>query len=138
MSILDQLQSLAGGTTSGVGQEQQSSVSRALISAVSEHPGGVGGILNQFRQNGLGEHVDAWTNSQPGQPTPPLSAQQVVQGAGPGLLGDISQRTGLPPQVVTGALTTVLPLVMQHFTPNGQVPQGGELGGLAQGLLSRL
>jgi uncharacterized protein YidB (DUF937 family) len=150
MGFLDQLQSFAtselggAGGAASVAPEQQSSVSRALVSAISEHPGGVGGLLDQFRQNGMSQHVDSWVNSEPGQPAgspqgpQPLSPQQVEQGAGSGLLGNIAQRTGLPPAVVTMALTTVLPIVMQHMTPGGQVPEQGQQGGLAQELLSKL
>jgi uncharacterized protein YidB (DUF937 family) len=152
MGILDQLQSFAsgelGGGANAVAPEQQASVSRALVSALSEHPGGVGGVLDQFRQNGMGQHVDSWVNSQPansepGQPAPTgqapqaLTQQQVEQGAGSSLLGNIAQRTGLPQPVITMALTTVLPLVMQHMTPGGQVPEQSQQGGLAQQLLSR-
>ena len=60
------------------------------------------------------------------------------QGAGPGLLAKVSERSGLPQGVVTAAMTTLLPMVMQHMTPGGQVPAQGEMGGLASGLLSRL
>ena len=143
MGIFDQLESLAGGAAQqGGGQVpagQQASVSQALLSSLSEHPGGVGGLLNSFRQNGMGSHVDSWVNSNPGQAAPQqLSSQQVEQGVPSSLLGSVAERTGLPPQVVSTALATVLPILMQHLTPNGQVPEQGQLGGLAQGLLSKL
>ncbi|HEY0786287.1 MAG TPA: YidB family protein [Acidobacteriaceae bacterium] len=146
MGILDSIESLAGGAgqqggeqAGAVPQEQQSSVSRALLTEIQGHPGGVGGMLDQFRQNGMGSHVDSWVNSAPGQGVPQqLSPQQVEQGTGSSMLGSIAQRTGLPPQAVTMALTTVLPLIMQHMTPNGQIPGQGEVGGMAQGLLSKL
>ena len=65
MGILDQIESLAGSAMQGGGAqnaaapEQQSSVAKALLSSLGEHPGGVGGLLDQFRQNGLGGHVDS-------------------------------------------------------------------------------
>ena len=59
------------------------------------------------------------------------------QGVPAGLLQRIGERTGLPPQVVTTALTTALPLVMQHLTPGGQVPMQAQGTGLAQELMSK-
>ena len=145
MGILESLQSLAGGgaTQNSEGQapaEHQASVSQALLASLGEHPGGVGGLLNSFRQNGMGSHVDSWVNSEPGQGAQPqqLNQQQVEQGVPSSLLGSLSQRTGLPPQAVSMALATVLPMLMQHMTPNGQVPEQNQLGGLTSGLLSRL
>ena len=142
MGLLDQFESLAGSALqhgdNAVPAEQQSSVSKAFVSSLAEHPGGVGGLLDSFRQNGMGGHVDSWVNSEPGQGQPrQLSEQQVQQGVPSSLLGAIAQRTGLPQGVVTTALATALPIIMQHLTPNGQVPQQSQLGGLAQGLLSR-
>ncbi len=141
MGILDQIESAVGGSANNGGEQQgqQAQVGGALMSAISEHPGGVGGLLDHFRQNGLGSHADSWVNTEPGQGTPqPLNQQQVEQGVPSGILNSISQRTGLPPQAVSGALATMLPLVMQHFTAGGRIPAPEETGGLAQGLMSKL
>ena len=147
MGLLDEVESLAGGALQhgegvpegGVPVAQQSSVSQALLSSLGQHPGGVGGLLDSFRQNGMGSHVDSWVNSEPGQGAPQqLNQQQVQQGVPSSLLGSIAERTGLSQGVVTAALATALPMLMQHMTPGGQVPEQGQLGGMAQGLLSKL
>jgi len=39
--------------------------------------------------------------------------------------------------MVTMAMTTLLPMVLTHFAPNGQVAEHGQFGGMAQQLLSR-
>ena len=144
MGILDSLESLAGGASNeaAAGQvpaEHQQAVSQAFMSSIAEHPGGIGGLLHSFRQNGMGSHVDSWVNNNPGQGAAPqqLNQQQVEQGVPSGLLSNIAQRSGLPPQAVSMALATILPMLMQHMTPNGQVPEQSQIGGLAQGLLSR-
>jgi uncharacterized protein YidB (DUF937 family) len=136
MGLLDQVQSMMGG--SGVSAEQHATVTKELVGAIGDHPGGVGGLLDQLRQCGLGSHVDQVVHSEPGTQAPALSPEQVQNNVPSGLLGQISARTGLPPQVVTMALTTALPLVLQHMTPGGQVPAQGQTGGLAQQLLSKL
>ncbi len=142
MGLLDQLENLAGeaqGQSAGQSAPgQQAAVSQGLLATLAEHEGGVGGLLNQFRQNGMGQHVDSWTNSEPGQGQPQnLSQEQVQQGMGSGMIQQVAQRSGLPEGAVTAALTTILPMVMQHLTPGGQIPQQSQIGGMAQSLLGK-
>ncbi len=69
------LMDIAGGLVGqmeakgGAGQEGQSS---ALLSAamnlIQNHPGGIEGLLGQFQQAGLGNHVASWVGSGENQP----------------------------------------------------------------------
>jgi uncharacterized protein YidB (DUF937 family) len=134
MGILDTIQSLAGQ----VGQDSQTDqakVAGGFIQALTQHPEGIQGVLNSFRQNGMAEHVDAWGNGQAATASP----DQVQQGlAGTGLIEKTAEHAGVSPQVVQMALATVLPMVIQHFAPGGQASPQSSLGGLAQQFLGRL
>ena len=123
MGLLDSLEGMAG---LGGGQHQQ--VAQALAQTVEEHPGGLGGLLNQFKQNGLQQHVDSWTG--PGE-NQPVSPDQVEQGMGGGLLNTVAQRAGLSPEMTKIALATVLPIVVSHFSQQGGGLGSGGLGGIA-------
>jgi uncharacterized protein YidB (DUF937 family) len=133
MGILDTIQSLAGQ----VGQDSQTDqakVAGGFIQALTQHPEGIQGLLNSFRQNGMAEHVDAWGNGQ----TATASPDQVQQGlAGTGLIEKTAEHAGVSPQVVQVALATVLPMVIQHFAPGGQATPESSLGGLAKQFLGR-
>ena len=134
MGILDSLQSLAGK----VGQDSQSDnakVAGGFIEALTQHPEGIQGLLDSFKNNGMAQHVEAWGNGQNATATP----DQVQQGlAGTGLIEKTAEHAGVSPQVVQAALATVLPMVIQHFAPNGQSAEPSTFSTLAQQVLGKL
>jgi len=134
MGLLDSLKSMVGG---GVSSEDHAAVANELVNAVQQHPGGLSGILDNFKQNGMGDHVNSW--QQPGQANQPISPDQAQQGLGSGVIDSIAQRTGLSPTLVKGAAAIVLPMLVAHFAENGGVHQSGSnFSGLASGFLSKL
>ena len=51
---------------------------------------------------------------------------------------ELAAKTGIQPSEVSSALTQILPQVVSHLTPNGQVPQAAELEQTIGGLLQKL
>jgi uncharacterized protein YidB (DUF937 family) len=134
MGLLDSLKSMVGGSVSS---EDHASVANELVNAVQQHPGGVSGILDSFRQNGMGDHVNSW--QQPSQENQPITPDQAQQGLGSGVIDSIAQRTGLSPTVVKSAAAVILPMMIAHFAENGGVnQQPSALGGLASGFLRKI
>ncbi len=146
MGILDTIEGMAGGAMGGGGGQfqvpqdasEQGRVAGSFLQQANEHPGGLGGIMDMFRNNGMGQHVDGWQNGQVQQATP----EQVQQGLGGGMLDSIAQRAGVSPNVAKVALAAALPMILSHMTQGGQQappsPGSGEFGGLAGSLLSRI
>ena len=131
MGLLDALTSIAGGAS-----PEHHGVADALSQVMQEHPGGMDGILNQLKQNGLGDQVQSWIS--PGE-NKSISPEQVQQGFGASMVDSIAQRAGISPAVATGIISVVLPLVVSHFSGNTQnaQPNGmSELAGLAGKLFS--
>ncbi len=129
MGLLDALTSIAGGAS-----PEHHGVADALSQVMQEHPGGMDGILNQLKQNGLGEQVQSWVS--PGQ-NQAVSPEQVQQGLGSSTVENIAQRAGISPAVASGIISVVLPLVVSHFAgQNTQTAQTGGLAGLASKLFS--
>ncbi len=138
MGILDSITSMVGGAGG-----DNTKVAGGLMEAVQQHPGGIGGILQSFQQNGQGGAVQQWANGN----TENASPDQVEQGlGGTGLIDSVAQRTGLSPTMVKGAMAVMLPMVIHHFVSSGHVtPEGQqtgtpapETGGLLQSMLGRL
>ena len=131
MGILDTIESMAGQSQGG----DHANVAGGVMQAFQEHPGGIQGIINSFRQNGMGGHVDALANGQEQTTTP----EQVQQGlGGTGLIENVAQKAGVSPQVAQMAMAALMPMVIQHFTSTGQAPGASQFGGgIAQQLLSR-
>ena len=143
MSFMNALSSLMGQAGAGQpSQEQHASIAQALMQHFGSQPGGLTGLTDQFRQNGMGQHVDSWMNTQPGEQPRSIEPNQVEQGMGPGGVQAVAQRAGVNPELAKLALAAALPMLMSHLSQgSGQLPEqastGSGLAGLAQGLFSR-
>lgn len=126
MGILDSLESMAAGQMAQSG-DTNTKVAGGLMQALDQHPGGLAAVLQNFRNNGLGGHVDAMQNGQ----TPQMTPDHVQTGLqGTGLLESVAQRAGVSPEVAKVALATILPMVMAHYAQNGSAPSTSVLGGM--------
>jgi len=134
MGLLDQVLGAMGGQTGNPGQHG-SLVD--LAAGVLQNQGGVSGLLDKFRSAGLGQQADSWVST--GQ-NMPVSGDQVSSVLGSGAVERASQKLGLPPGAAAAALAAVLPMVIDHLTPNGRVEGTGtgDLAGTLAALKSRL
>jgi uncharacterized protein YidB (DUF937 family) len=131
MGILDAIE----GASSQQSGSTNAKVAGGLMQALDEHPGGLAGLMDQFRQNGMGDHVQSWASGQAQTATP----TQVQQGlGGTGLIDNVAAKAGVSPEMAKMAMAVVLPMVMSHFTQGGQQapPQSG-FGGMASQILSK-
>ena len=126
MSLFDQVAGALAGGQSGGG----SSLLATIMQLVNDPKhGGLQGLIQSFQQGGLGEIVNSWVST--GQNLP-ISAEQIQSVLGGSSMQDIAARLGVTQEQAAGSLAEMLPRVVDQMTPNGQVPQGGDL--LAQGL----
>ncbi|MBF1163991.1 MAG: DUF937 domain-containing protein [Dechloromonas agitata] len=114
----------AGNTPGGTG------LLEAVMQLIQNQPGGLAGLVQSFQQGGLAEIVNSWVST--GQNLP-VSGQQLASVLGSGPLQGMAAQLGLSPDQVAGSLADLLPQVVDQLTPNGQLPQGGDLL-LAQGM----
>jgi uncharacterized protein YidB (DUF937 family) len=127
---------LSGGTlgTSQPGGLNTQDVLGSVMGALNNHPGGVGGVVQSLSQGGLGDVVNSWIGS--GQNSSITPGQ--IQGAlGSGPINEIASKLGISPDMAGTVLSQVLPHIVDHLTPNGQVPQGG-LSGAGSSLLQSI
>ncbi len=128
MSLLDMATSVFGNLVSS-GQAQQPSggmgaatdILGAVMGALNNHPGGLGGVVDSLNQGGLGSMVTQWIGN---GPNPPVTPGQVTGALGHGPINDIAGRLGISPDMAGTVLSQLLPHIIDHVTPNGQVPQG--------------
>jgi len=133
MGLLDSIGSLAGELSQN---SDQAKIAGGLVEALEQHPGGIQGVIDSFTQNGMGDHAAALASGEAATTTP----EQVQQGlSGTGLLEQAAAKAGVSPQVAAMAMSTILPMVMQHFASSGAAQAQGEspFGGIAQQLLGK-
>ena len=87
--------------------------------------GGLAGLAEQFQRGGLGDVMSSWIGK--GQNLP-ISADQLGQVLGGDVLGKLTQHTGMDQGDLLGQLSKLLPQMVDHATPDGQMPAGGGIG----------
>lgn len=97
------------------------------VSAGSVLSGGLGDLIERFKQSGHGQVADSWVHTGPNQQ---LAPQQLEQAIGPDVLNTLSQQTGLSREELLSRLTRELPDAVDKFTPNGRLPTEDEAAGL--------
>ncbi len=130
MGLLDGLTGALGGAGAGA---QQRPLLGSLLGMLSQG-GGLQGLVRAFEQNGLGQIAGSWVGKGENQP---VSPQQVQQAMGP-QVQQLAQQHGMSTDQVSHGLSQLLPGVVDHLTPNGQVPTGESLGERLSGLRAQL
>jgi len=119
MGFLDSVLGAVMTNTAGTGAN--SPMAQILQQLMQQH-GGLGGLVGQLSQGGLAQQVQSWVG--PGQNIA-VSAEQVIAALGHGNVGNIAQQLGVDHQQAGGLLAQVLPEIINHLTPNGQLPPAG-------------
>jgi uncharacterized protein YidB (DUF937 family) len=84
--------------------------------------GGLAGLAEQFQRSGLGDVMNSWIGTGQNQPISPGQLGNVL---GADVLGQLTRHTGLGQDDLLGQLSQLLPQMVDHATPQGQIPQGG-------------
>ena len=85
--------------------------------------GGLGHLIERFKQNGHAQAADSWVKPGPNQQ---LRPDQLEQALGPDVLNTLSQQTGLSREELLSRLTRELPAAVDKFTPEGRLPTEDE------------
>ena len=86
--------------------------------------GGIGGLVSQFEQGGLGHIAQSWVGNGPNQPVSPQQLQGVF---GESQVQSMASQAGMQPQDFLSQLSQHLPNAVHAMTPNGQVPDEGTM-----------
>ena len=133
MGLFDIVEGLMGG-----GQTPQGgNLIGTVMQVLNAHPGGLDGVLQSLRGAGLGDAVNSWVGT---GPNAAVSGDQLQNVLGSGIVQQLATKLGISPTDAASHLSNLLPGIVDHLTPNGEVPQGGLAGAgmdLLKGLLSR-
>jgi uncharacterized protein YidB (DUF937 family) len=113
-SLSSMLNSLGGGN-----QGQSASLLSVAMSLLQQH-GGLSGVLDMFRQSGLSQHADSWVGTGSNMP---VSGDQVQQVFGQQSITRVASQLGQSPAQAGSLMAQLLPELINHLTPQGQVPQ---------------
>ena len=133
MGLMDLAAQFLGGGEAG--QDPRSRLISAAVGMIQNHPGGLQGLLGTLQDSGLAEHVSSWVGT--GENLP-INGDQLQQALGQDQVQSIAQAAGVAPEHASNGLAALLPEIINHLTPDGQVPQGGDTGQGLQAMLPGL
>lgn len=105
--LLDQLRSSLGGASAG-----------GILG------GGLGELLERFKQSGQGETAESWIGTGPNKQ---ITSSELEQAIGPEVLDTLSKHTGLTREELLRRLSRDLPEAVDKYTPHGRLPTEAEL-----------
>jgi uncharacterized protein YidB (DUF937 family) len=131
MGLMDEVLAMAG-CAGGAQQVQHATALSAILSLInSPQVGGIAGLQQMFQQGGLGNIVSSWIGNGQNLPVSASQLQNVLHG---GALQQAAQQSGMDTSQLTGLMATLLPHLVDHLTPNGQVPDASALQKMLSGL----
>lgn len=129
MALFDLLSGRVSAALSDLANSTHQGAVDQVARLIPDHDnGGLRRLLEQFEANGLGAAVASWVGTGANLPITPEQLRSVL---GDEKLLAIAKQLGLSPEAAANAVASLLPEVVNHLTPDGQVP-AGEL--LRQGL----
>mgnify|MGYP000067665121 CR=1 FL=1 len=81
--------------------------------------GGIGELLEKFKQNGEEATAKSWIDKGPNKPIEPPQLKRAI---GPDVLAALEQQTGLSQDELLARLSRELPNAVDQYTPDGRIP----------------
>jgi len=129
MSLFDDV---AGAVMGKVMGGNQGGMAQVAMEMFNQH-GGLNGVLDKFKQGGLGELATSWVGT--GENLP-ISAEQISSVLGSGAIAEMAAKFGITPEILSNQIAQHLPSVIDKMTPNGEVsPDSGSLLSTVLGML---
>jgi uncharacterized protein YidB (DUF937 family) len=128
MGLLDSIKRMLG--TSGGGKDVMSQLAGMLTGKGGDGLG-LERLLEQFKGAGLGDKADSWVGTGENQP---LTPDEVRKAIGDDRLATMSKQTGQSVGSLTTDLSKMIPAAVNKLTPDGKVPDPGDLTNMAKNL----
>ena len=125
------LDSVAGAMLGKLGGEQGGMAQIAMD--LFNQNGGLSGILDKFKQGGLGETAASWVGKGENMP---VSSDQIASVLGSGAIAEMAAKFGINPETLSAQIVQHLPGVVDKLTPDGEVP--AESGNILSTVLGML
>ena len=110
-----------GSSLGGLGGGKGALVAMLLPMAMQwvKRSGGVSSVLDRFQQKGYSQQAASWVSTGENESIAPQAINQVV---GSDELSRLSQQLGVGADDVASGMAHILPQVVSHLTPQGEVP----------------
>lgn len=127
-----------GGSSQGLGGGSKTSLLVAvlpLVLAWIQKQGGLQGALDKLKGQGLSSQVDDWVSTGPGE-NASVNPQEVQNLFDDEEVEQVAQQTHAPKQDIYGAISQVLPQIIDSLTPQGEQTSKTEANNDIQNVLN--
>ena len=87
--------------------------------------GGIQGLIKKLTDGGLGNIVNSWIGTGKNEPVEPNQLQNAL---GSDMMGKFASKMGVSQSDAASHLSKLLPTVVDKVTPDGKLPESGNLG----------
>ena len=120
MGLLDNVTGKANEVESAIQQgSEHAGLTGHVTDFVHAHPGGLAGLVQTFREKGLGDVVNSWISRERNQP---VTAAQIESVLGNDTVQALARKIGVSTSTISTGLANVLPQVVDKLTPQGTLP----------------
>ncbi len=128
MGFLDEIGKGLLGKVLGGGGSQNPLMDIVMGLITNPQTGGLQGLIQSFKEKGLGDAVSSWISTGQNQP---ISGEQIQHALGGNFMQQIAEQLGSSKSEVSGGLANLLPNIIDKLTPKGTLPESDQL---SQGL----
>jgi uncharacterized protein YidB (DUF937 family) len=111
------LSALLGGSNQA-GPGQSTAIANVLQQVLSQNGGGIATLISRFTDAGLGDHAQSWVNGNQQPITPDHVGRVFTQDE----IANWATQAGTDPDRMRNVLAEALPHIVDHATPNGEIP----------------
>lgn len=110
-----------------------------VVGQLIEKAGGLQGLVGMLQQHGLGSAAQSWVSTGANQPVSGSQLGVALNSGGmDSLLQEAAGKLGVDQNLLLGKLSQVLPIAVNHLTPDGTVPPAGQDVGFKVSMLEGL
>lgn len=137
MSLLNDIlhSALKNDTSSVENPKEKGEVLLTATLLMIEKAGGIQGLIEKFHQSGSGEVVSSWISTGQNQAIKPDDLSKALGAENIQILtkeSQVSEGQG------EGILSVLLPILIDQMTPNGQIPEQGQMMKIGRTVLERM
>ena len=123
MSFFDDLVEKVTGAIKG--PEGQGGLMEGVMGLLTNpETGGLGGLMQSFNQQGLGDIIPSWVGTGDNAAITPETLQEVLGGT---VIQQLAEKSGVSIDAAKAQLAELLPTLIDKVTPDGKIPEGGLL-----------
>jgi uncharacterized protein YidB (DUF937 family) len=121
MGLFDDLVGKVAGAVKGSQGQEAGLVEGVMGLLTNKETGGLGGLVQDFNQKGLGDVISSWVGTGNNDAITPAQVQEVL---GSDVIKQLSEKSGISVDAAKAQLAELLPGLIDKVTPEGKIPEG--------------